>query len=139
MTAQGRPASLAAMPIPLMYRLAQAFTAACVAALLLTLVPLSVARAQEAAAPPEVSSAEIDKLVQSLEDPDARAKLIAELKTLKAAQDKAEGVGEEPGLGAILLSTLSENIREVSESLTTITTAILNPAAVIGWFNTQFN
>jgi small-conductance mechanosensitive channel len=127
------------MPIFPIHRLAQAVAAACVAALLLALAPPSVAQAQEAAAPPEVSSAEIDKLVQSLEDPDSRAKLVAELKALKAAQDKAEGVGEEPGLGAILLSTLSDNIREASEGLATVTTAILNPAALIGWFKDQFN
>jgi moderate conductance mechanosensitive channel len=126
------------MPIVLFRPLARALVAACLAALLLAMAPPVVAQTQDTTATPGVSGAELDKLVQSLEDPAARARLIAELKALKAAQDKAEGVGEDPGLGAILLSTLSDNIREASEGLATVTTAILNPATLIGWFNEQF-
>jgi moderate conductance mechanosensitive channel len=124
------------MLIPWANRLARALAAAGLAALLL-IPAAAVAQTAETPAAPEVSSAEIEKLVQTLEDPEARAKLIAELKALKAAQDKAEGVTEEPGLGALMLSTLSDNIREASEGLTTVTTALLNPAKLLGWFTEQ--
>lgn len=124
------------MLIPWANRLARALAAAGLAALLL-IPAAAVAQTAETAAAPEVSSAEIEKLVQTLQDPDARAKLIAELKALRAAQDKAEGVTEDPGLGALMLSTMSENIREASEGLTTVTTALLNPAKLLGWFTEQ--
>ena len=81
----------------------------------------------------EVSSAEIEVLVQSLQDPEARAKLIAELKALQAAQEKAEGVQEEPGLGAMLLATLSENVRQASDGLLAVATALLNAPKIVAW------
>src|SRR5262245_55557083 len=139
MTVRCRPGSLAAMPMPLVRYLARVLAPACIAALLLALALPVAAQTTSTEKPPEVNSAEIEKLVQQLEDPDARAKLIAELKALKAAQDKAEGVTEEPGLGALVLTTLSDNMREASDGLTAVTTALLNPTELIGWFSERIN
>ncbi|HEY7689938.1 MAG TPA: hypothetical protein VH835_14665, partial [Dongiaceae bacterium] len=106
--------------------LGRTLAAAFVAAMLLALTP--IAQAQQTAPAPEMSSVELQKLVQTLEDPEDRGRLIAELKALQQAQQKAEGAMEEPGLGALLLSTLSDNIRQASDMLTTVTAALLNPA-----------
>ena len=71
--------------------------------------------------------------MQSLQDPEARAKLIAQLKAMQAAQAKAEGVQEEPGLGAMLLATLSDNVREASDGLMAVATALLNAPMIVAW------
>ncbi len=107
--------------------------AACLAAI--ALLSPATARAQfvETAPAPEVSSAEIEVLVQSLQDPEARAKLVAQLKAMQAAQAKAEGVEEEPGLGAMLLATLSENVREASDGLVAVASALLNAPMIVAW------
>lgn len=107
--------------------------AVCLAAIALLSPATSRAQFVETAPAPEVSSAEIEVLVQSLQDPAARAKLIAELKALQAAQKKAEGTEEEPGLGAMLLATLSENVRDASDGLVVVATALLNAPMIVAW------
>ncbi|MFM9843121.1 MAG: mechanosensitive ion channel domain-containing protein [Dongiaceae bacterium] len=107
--------------------------ATCLAAMTFLAPATAAAQFAEAAPAPEVSSAEIEVLVQSLQDPEARAKLIAQLKALRAAQETAEGVQEEPGLGAMLLATLSENVRQASDGLVAVATALLNAPMIVAW------
>jgi small conductance mechanosensitive channel len=125
------------MPTDPVCRLARILLAGFLA--LLLLLPSSDAPAQTAESPAEagMSGAELEQLVRTLEDPQARARLIAELKALKAAQDKAAGIEEEPGLGALLLSTLSENIREASDEIGSIAAAVEKAPRLIGWFREQ--
>ena len=91
----------------------------------LLLLGASAAGAQEAAGE-GVSDAEVDALVRTLEDPNRRAKLIEQLKLLKSAQQ-----AEEPtplvadGLGAVLLSALSDQVEEVSRGFAAAGTVIL--------------
>src|SRR5262245_59359275 len=103
MTGPDCASSLAAMLNLGIGHLGRTLAAAFVAAMLLALAPAPAAQAQQAAPAPEMSSVELQKLVQTLEDPAERGRLIAELKALQQAQQKAEGVSEEPGLGALLL------------------------------------
>jgi len=113
------------------------FLAICLAALALFAPAAALAQFVDTTPQSEVSSAEIDLLVQSLQDPAARAKLIAELKALRAAQEKAEGVQEEPGLGAMLLATLSENVRQASDGMVTVANALLNAPKIVAWVAQQ--
>jgi small conductance mechanosensitive channel len=99
----------------------------------LVLLAAAPARAQDAAsAKPAFDQTEIDALVKTIEDPEQRAKLIEQLELLKAA--RAE---EEPaplvtdGLGAKLLSALSEQIREITSGFRAAGKVILAAPAAI--------
>jgi small conductance mechanosensitive channel len=95
--------------------------------LVLVLMPFArVAAQDQPAALPAVSQQDIDALLTTLEDPAARDKLIQQLKTLKAVQAQQAQTVEPEGLGAILLSLLSERVREASDALVKTATAILN-------------
>jgi len=108
--------------------------------LLLALLPFSPAAAQGQASPPAaVSEQEIDALVTTLEDPAAREKLIQQLRALKAAQAQDAQAVEPEGLGAILLASLSEQVRQVSDALATAATAILDLPQLIGWTVAQLS
>lgn len=96
--------------------------------------PTQETGAQEGGATaPDVSAAEIDSLLATLEDQAARDKLIQNLKALKTLQAEAPQTVEPEGLGAILLSSLSEQVRKVSEALVTTATAVLDLPATIRW------
>ena len=101
--------------------------------LVLVLMPFARVAAQEQAAElPAVSQQDIDALLATLEDPAARDKLIQQLKTLKAVQAQQAQTVEPEGLGAILLSSLSERVREASDALVTTATAILDLPNIVG-------
>lgn len=82
------------------------------------------------------SDAEIDALVRKLEDPDQRAALIEQLELLKSAQDEAKPADDaQPliadGLGALVLSALSEQIERMSRGFAAVGAVILQlPDAV---------
>jgi small conductance mechanosensitive channel len=111
--------------------------AACLAAMAFLAPAPAAAQFIDTTKQQEVSSAEIEVLVQSLQDPEARAKLIVQLKAMQAAQKKAEGAEEEPGLGAMLLATLSDNVREASDGLVTVATVLLNAPRIVAWIAEQ--
>lgn len=112
-----------------------ALAAASVAAVLLLAAPAAEAQEPDAArdAAPGASAAEIDALVERLEDPDARARLIEDLKLLKSAAPRAE----EPsplmadGLGATLLRALSEQVSAINRGFASAgRVALATPAAL---------
>lgn len=101
---------------------------------LLFVIPTTRGIAQEqAAGPPTMSAEDVDALLATLEDPAAREKLVQQLKALKALQSEAPQTVEPEGLGAILLSALSEQVRKVSDSLVTAATAILDLPQLVSW------
>jgi moderate conductance mechanosensitive channel len=101
--------------------------------LVLLLLPLARVAAQEQTAElPPVSAQDIDALLATLEDPAARDKLIQQLRALKAVQAQQAQTVEPEGLGAILLSSLSERVRDASDALVKTATAILNLPDVVG-------
>jgi moderate conductance mechanosensitive channel len=108
--------------------------------LLPALLPLQRAAAQEQAGQPAaMSDRDIDALVTTLEDPAAREKLIQQLKALKAAQPKEPQTVAPEGLGAILLASLSERVRQVSDALVTTATAILDLPQLVTWTIAQLS
>ena len=133
MTGGSDPFSLPAMRIWTKNDLTALVIAACLAAMAFLSPATAVAQFIDSTKQAEVSSAEIEVLVQSLQDPEGRAKLIAQLKAMQAAQQKAEGVQEEPGLGAMLLASLSENVRQASDGLVAVATALLNAPMIVAW------
>jgi len=100
--------------------------------LLLLPAPRGVAQEQSGELP-AVSQQDIDALLATLQDPAARDKLIQQLKALKAAQVQQAQTVEPEGLGAILLSSLSERVREASDALVTTATAILDFPNLVSW------
>ena len=91
----------------------------------LLLLGAAAAAAQDSA-DSGASDAEIDALVRSLEDPEARAKLIEQLKLLKSAQEaEAPTPLVADGLGAVLLSALSGQVEEVSRGFAAAGTVVL--------------
>jgi len=102
--------------------------------LVLVAMPLvRVAAQQQPADLPAVSQQDVDALLATLEDPAARDKLIQQLKTLKAVQAQQAQTVEPEGLGAILLSSLSERVREASDALVATATAILDLPGAVAW------
>lgn len=95
------------------------------------LLSAHAASAQDAgSAEPAFDQAEIDALIQTIEDPEARAKLIEQLRLLNAARQQEQEQDEtgplvRDGLGAELLSSLSERIRELTVGLGSAGRAIL--------------
>ncbi len=107
-------------------------------ACLLLVAPLPRAAAQAPASQtPVVSEQDIDALVTTLQDPAAREKLIQQLQALKAAQAAEPHAIEPESIGAVLLSSLSEQVRQVSDALVTTATAILDLPRLISWTATQ--
>jgi small conductance mechanosensitive channel len=95
------------------------------ALLLSALLLAAPAGAQEQPAEPAFSATEVDAIVRTIEDPDQRAKLVEQLKLLKAARETEEAPLPVNGLGAVLLTALSEQIQEVTRGFTAVGRVIL--------------
>lgn len=105
-----------------------------IAALLLIglcwLLPASPAAAQDGAGAPAASkqtTADIENLIKTLDDPKARDALKKQLQLMLQAQrgDKGEATAvEERGLGARLLATISHQVESVSNTLVNLVEAI---------------
>ena len=106
--------------------------------LVFVLMPFGRVGAQEQPTElPAVSQQDIDALLTTLEDPVAREKLIQQLKALRAIQAQQAQTVEPEGLGAILLSSLSERVREASDALVATATAILDLPSAVSWIATK--
>jgi small conductance mechanosensitive channel len=106
--------------------------------LVLLLVPASRVTAQEQSGElPAVSEQDVDALLATLQDPVARDKLIQQLKTLKAVRAQQAQTVEPEGLGAILLSSLSDRVREASDALVATATAVLDFPNLVSWTTGQ--
>lgn len=96
--------------------------------LLLPILLLAVApaEAQEQPAAPAFSAEEVDAIVRTIEDPEQRAKLVEQLKLLKAARETEEAPGlAVHGVGAALLETLSERIQAVTRGFSAMGRVLL--------------
>lgn len=113
---------------------------AAVAAVFL-LASLSIARAQTPAPqkpPPAagVSVEELDRLVKTLESEPERKKLVEQLKGLIAAQRGAPA--EEPGLGEVVITALSDGVGRMTDTLTEIGAAVFSVRRVGDWLEQSF-
>ncbi len=95
------------------------------------------------------SPANLEKLVETLEDQDRRAALVRDLRALIATQKGAAEAAEPPGLGARILEELTERVGAVSEQLVvaaavvfdlptvfrTVREGLTDPATRVLWFD----
>lgn len=104
--------------------------------------PLCVASGQAASAPPaqqkptQPSPAEIKQLVQTLNDPDARAKLVRQLDLMTAAQS-AEKPSEVESLGSRVVRFLSDQVGVASAEFVALGQAFAGLPAAERWFQQQ--
>lgn len=111
------------------------------AGILILLAALQGAQAQ-APAPAEgapaaaVSAEELDRLVKTLESEPERAKLVEQLKGLIAAQRTAPA--EEPGLGEVVITTLSNSVGQMSTAVREIGEALLDARGAGDWLGNAF-
>lgn len=99
--------------------------------------PAMPAAAQDAtAAAPEVPPQQIDDLLKTLEDPAARDQLIRQLKALRAVQQQTETADRE-GLGAAMLSLLSQQMKQASDALVDAAALVLDTPRLLQWFGQQ--
>lgn len=105
------------------------------------LLSTSLAQAQAPApaqAPPAtVSVEELDRLVKTLESEPDRARLIEQLKGLIAAQRGQPA--EEPGLGEMVMTTLSNSVARMAQTLEEIGAAVLDVKRVGTWLERSLN
>lgn len=105
------------------------------------LAALGVAQAQTPAPqqlPPQhgVSVEELDRLVRTLESEPDRKKLVEQLKGLIAAQRGAPA--EEPGLGEVVITALSNGVGRMTDTLAEIGEALFNVRRVGDWLQQSF-
>src|SRR5688572_26872563 len=90
------------------------------------------ATAQDAL-PPAADAAKVQSLISTLQDEGARAQLIEQLRLLTQAQEADEPQLITDGLGAHLLSIVSDRVAQVSQSLAEAGTAIYAAPAALHW------
>ncbi len=101
-------------------------------------VPLSWAIAADP--PPEAASSEIDpahaeSLVKTLEDPEARAKLIDQLKTLSTVQEETETTATSVDeLGLSLVETLTQRLNDIATASVELSSALVDLPNLADWF-----
>ncbi len=88
--------------------------------------------------PPQagVSVEELDRLVKTLESEPDRKKLVEQLKGLIAAQRGAPA--EEPGLGEVVITALSDGVGRMTDTLTEIGAAVFSVRRVGDWLEQSF-
>lgn len=89
------------------------------------------------ALPAAVDPAKVESLISTLEDDAARAKLIEQLRLLTQAQEAAAPQLTTDGLGAQLLSLISERVEQVSKSLGQAGKAIYAAPVVLQWIGRE--
>ena len=96
------------------------------------------ASAQEAeAVPVEINRSQVDSLISTLKDDAARAKLIEQLRLLTQAQENSQPQLITDGLGARLLSLISERVEYVSKSLAQAGDAIYSVPMALRWISRE--
>ncbi len=94
------------------------------------------AAADDAKAPQDkVSAQEVERLIKTLEDDSARAKLVSQLKALRAAQKKMEDA--ETGLASKALAALTERIEALGEQLLDASNALTDAPKLADWLADQ--
>ena len=82
---------------------------------------------------------DVDDLVRTLEDPDARGRLVSRLKTLQAGAEGAIPEQKVPTnrFGGRIIETLSGRIDRISEELVTGATIVLDAPRLVDWAQHQ--
>ncbi len=106
-------------------------------ALTLSLLPSLALAAEGDGAATGVDPAKIDGLVKTLEDPEARARLIDQLKTLSAAEEGAEPARNVEELGFDLVNTVSDRINTLAAVSVELSSTIVDLPDLTDWLVEQ--
>ncbi len=102
------------------------------------LVPSSWAVAADTpseATSPEIDPARAKNLVKTLEDPEARAKLIEQLKTLSTVQEETEPAAQSVDeLGLSLVEILTQRVNDLATASVELSSAVVDLPNLTGWF-----
>ena len=84
---------------------------------------------------PAVDPAKVEGLVKTLEDPDARAKLVEQLKVLSEAQDKSEPSAQSVDeLGLSLVEIVTHRINDLASASVELSSAVVDLPKLTDWF-----
>ena len=88
-----------------------------------------------------LGAADVDDLIGTLEDPDARGRLLNQLKALKAGADTAAPPADiQPSrFGGRIVESLSDRIDRVSEELVGGATMVLDAPRLVDWAQRQMS
>ncbi len=112
-----------------------ALTALFLCLLLFAAAPVS---AQEAEGGQTINQSEIEELVETLEDPDERARLVTELKALLAAKEALDENGTSASAGASALKNISDGLSHVGDELLNFAKGIADIPAAARWFGDEW-
>lgn len=87
---------------------------------------------------PGVDAKDVDQLIQTLQNPQDRERLIRELRALRAAK-QAAAPEEKPGLGATLMQSMSEGLAQVGARAVAVVQEAANVGSLWGWVQRQAN
>ncbi|NJO38830.1 MAG: mechanosensitive ion channel [Rhizobiales bacterium] len=90
-----------------------------------------------AAAASEVDAARIDSLVRTLEDPEARAKLIDQLETLTAVEPAAGGGRNVDEISLTMVETVTRQIHALTQASVELSSAIVDLPDLTNWLIDQ--
>jgi len=112
------------------------------AVLTLAVVPPAVAQGSDTTVQTEprnadASARDIESLIQTLENSEARQKLVEQLRTLLEAQGKTEAEAETTSIGARLINALAARAKEADEVIQGAIIVFRDASKVGDWFRAQ--
>ncbi len=91
-----------------------------------------------APSPPAASTAELQRLVATLQDPAERAALVAQLQALVAAQ-RGLAKAPEPASPASIIDALSQQVGAVTGEILTAAQVVVDAPRLVGWVERQLS
>ena len=85
----------------------------------------------------QVPAKDLERLVTTLEDEEARADLVRQLRAMIAAERELQVSQEPETVGGSVLARLSEQVRRASQDIVDAATVVLDIPAFFDWFRTQ--
>ena len=86
---------------------------------------------------PELSRETLEDLLATLEDDQARTRLVEQLRALAAVHDEVEAEAAEPGLAALIVDAVSTAIGAMTAGLASVANELARPRAMLAWVERQ--
>jgi len=95
--------------------------------------------ASEGGAPagPELSQETLEELLATLEDDQARARLVGQLRALSAVHQQGQADAAGPGLAALIVDAVSRAIGAMTTGLGAVANELARPQAILAWLQRQ--
>ncbi len=85
----------------------------------------------------ELSRETLEELLATLEDDQARARLVDQLRALAAVHDEAQAKVAKPGLAALVVDAVSTAIAGMTAGLGSVANELARPQAILNWLRQQ--